>query len=71
MMQVSPRHLVQMIADQFTQQTTANADQIREIEERIQSLGVLAYPIDDEDNEEKARRDTLRRFVLPYWTDTG
>ena len=57
-------------ADRFLQQTTANAQQIRDIEERVQSLaGVLASPIYDEDSEEKARRETLRRFV-PQHSET-
>ena len=61
-----------MIADSSLQQTTANADQIKEVEERVQSLGgILAYPVGDQDREEKARRDTLKRFVLPHSRDTG
>lgn len=48
------------------QQTTANADQIRNIEGRVQSLGeVLASPLAHHDSEEKARREALRKSVLP------
>ena len=53
-------------ADCFLQQTAANAEQIRDIEERVQSLAeVLAPPISDQDTGEKARRETLRKFVFP------
>ena len=58
------RYSALLTADRFLQQTTANAQQIRDIEERVQSLsGVLASPICDEDNEGEARREALRRFV--------
>jgi hypothetical protein len=61
-----PQHPATLIVDCFSQQTTANAEQIKDIEKRVQSLGeVLASPVDDQDKEEKARRETLRRFVLP------
>ena len=51
-------------ADRFLQQTAANAQQIRDIEERVQSLaGVLTSPICDGDSEEKARREALHGFV--------
>ena len=53
-----------LTTDSFLQQTTANAQQIKDIEERVQSLaGVLTPPFCDEDSEEKARREVLRRFV--------
>lgn len=66
-----PQHLLQSIADGFSQQTAANKDQIREVEERIQSLGeILAYPIGEQDSDEKARRESLKRFVLPPRKDT-
>ena len=59
-----------MIADRFLQQTTANADKIRDIEERIQSLGeVLTYPLSDQDSEEKARREALGRSALSHLSD--
>ena len=46
------------------QQTVANAKQIEDIEERVQSLAeVLAYPVDGQDDEEKVRREALRKFV--------
>ena len=61
-----------MIADRIPQQTTANADEIKEVDERIRSLGgILARPVGDQDSEEKARREALRRFVLPALRDTG
>lgn len=51
-------------ADGFQQQTTANTDQIREVEERVQSLDeILTNPVDGQDSHEKARREALRRFV--------
>ena len=54
-----------MIADHPLQQTVANAEQIRDIEGRVQSLaGVLASPVGDQDNDEKARREVLRKFAL-------
>ena len=65
MMCVILRRPFLFIADHLLQQTTANADQIREVDERIQSLdGILTYPVDDQDSEEKARRKVLRKFVL-------
>ena len=66
MMQVSP-HRVLSVADRFLQQATANVEQIAEVEERIQSLGgILKYPVGGQDSEEKARREALRRCVLPF-----
>ena len=53
-----------MTTDNFPQQTTANAEQIRDIEERIQSFAeVLASPVSDQDSEEKARKKALRKLV--------
>ena len=53
------------------QQTTANVDQIRDIENRVQSLSeVLTSSEGEQDKEEKARRKALRRFVLAPWRDT-
>ena len=58
------RYTALLTADRFLQQTAVNAQQIRDIEERVQSLaGVLVSPICDEDSEEKVRREALRRFV--------
>ena len=58
--------------DRSIQQTTANADLIRGVEERIQSLcGILAYPVDDQDREEKARREILRKFVFSLSRTAG
>ena len=63
---VSPLQIsVLLTADLFLQQTVANAEQIRDIEERVQSLAdVLASPVNDQDSGEKARRETLRKYVL-------
>ena len=45
----------------------ANAEQVRDIEERVQSLGeVLASPVREQDDGEKARREDLRKCVLPF-----
>ena len=64
-MRVSPVRLIPLTAYRVLQQTTANTEQIKDIEERIQSLGeVLASPVGDRDSEEKARREALRRFML-------
>ena len=53
-------------------QTAANAEQIKDVEERVQSLGeVLASPVGDRDTEEKARRETLRRFVFLFARNVG
>ena len=53
------------------QQTAANVEQMRDIEERAQSLAeALASPVGDQDSEEKARREILRRFVRSH-RDTG
>ena len=49
----------------FLQQTTANEEQIRDLEERVQSLAdVLAPPVGDQNNGEKARRAALRKSAL-------
>lgn len=61
-----------MFAKRLLQTTTANIDQIREIERRVRSLdGVLTRPVGDQDSEEKARREALREFVLPPSSDVG
>ena len=71
-MYVLPQHLVLSAVDGSLQQTIANTDQIREVEERIQSLGaILTYPMSRDDGEEKARREVFRRFVLPPSGYTG
>ena len=60
-----PKHLVSLIAHCALQQTIANVGQIKDIEERIQSLGeVLSSPASEQDVEEKARREVLRKYVL-------
>ena len=54
-----------MAADRIMQQTIANAEQINDIEERIESLSeVLAFPADDQDTEENTRRTALRKLVF-------
>ena len=58
------KYLVLMIADHFLQQTAANVQHIKDIEEKVRSLaGVLTPSVCDEDGEEKARREAFRRFV--------
>ena len=53
-----------MSVDHFLQQTADNADQIREIEGRVQSLRkVLEPPAGGRDKGEKVRRDALRKSV--------
>lgn len=43
---------------------TINAEQIRDIEGRVQSLAeILGSPVSDRDSEEKARREALRKSV--------
>jgi len=47
------------------QQTADNTDNVKEIEQRVQSFaGVLASPVSEDDCAEKERRLELRRFVL-------
>ena len=47
------------------QRTSDNADKVKEIERRAQSLsGVLASPVGEDDYAEKGRRVILRRFVI-------
>ena len=47
------------------QQTVANAEQIDDIEERIESLSeILAFPAGDQDTEEMSRRTALRKLVF-------
>ena len=47
------------------QQTIANVNQIKGVEERIESLSdVLTSPVGEQDVEEKARREVLRKYVL-------
>lgn len=56
----------------FLQQHIANAEQFKEVNKRVQSLSqVLTSPVDDQDIDEKARRETLRRFVFSLEADTG
>ena len=68
MMWVILQHFALYILDRFLQQTVANADQVKDIDERIQSLGeILTCNIGDQDSKEKARREVLRRYVpLPF-----
>ena len=58
------KHLVSLTAHCALQQTIANVGQIKDIEERIQSLEALASPVGEQDVEEKARREVLRKYVL-------
>lgn len=54
-------------AHHFLQQTKVNEDQIKEVEEKVQSLcKMLTHPVGDQDSEEKARREILRVFVLSF-----
>jgi len=47
------------------QQTSDNAENVKEMERRVQSLsGALASPVNEGDYAEKWRRVVLRRFVL-------
>ena len=65
MMLVFSYSLVLLTADCVLQQTIANTEQANDIEERIKSLcKILASPVGDRDVEEKARRATLKKFVL-------
>ena len=62
---VMPKLLVSSAAHCVLQQTIANVGQIKDIEERIQSLGgALASPVGEQDVEEKARREVLGKYVL-------
>ena len=46
------------------QQTSDNAEMVKDIEQRVQSLsGVLAAPVSEDDHAEKWRRMELRRYV--------
>ena len=64
-MLVFSHSLILLTADCVLQQTIANAEQINDIEERIESLGeILAFPVGDWDAEEKARRTALKKFVF-------
>ena len=56
---------VPLTANGFLRQTITNAEQIRDIEERVQSRAeVLASPVSGQDSREKARRRALRKLVL-------
>ena len=62
----TPKLIVPSTAENFVQQHIANAGQFRDIEKRVQSLSrVLTSPVDDQDSDEKARREALKRFVFP------
>ena len=64
MMYSTLRYPALLTAHCFLQQTAANAQQIGDIEERAESLAeVLASPVCDDDIEENARREALRKFV--------
>jgi hypothetical protein len=53
MMSVAPNYHVLFDNNCFAQQTTANAEQLRVIEERVESLHVLASAADDWDDDER------------------
>jgi hypothetical protein len=54
-----------LVARFLFQQTSDNAESVKEIERRAQSLsGMLASPASEDDYAEKGRRGELRRFVL-------
>ena len=58
------KYFILLTAHRALQQTIANASQIEDIEARIQSLGdVLASPVGEQDAEEKARREVLKKYV--------
>ena len=58
--------LVPLAADCVLQQTIANAEQIKDIDDRIESLSeILTSPVGDQDTDEKARKTALREFVFP------
>ena len=64
---VSSSHRIALqTANRVLQQTIANAEQIKDIEARVESLsGILTLPVGDRDAEEKGRRESLKRFALP------
>ena len=60
------------MAYRFLQQFAANVEQVGDIEKRVQSVAeALTYPVGDQDSGEKARREALRRFLLPPSRDIG
>ena len=66
-----PQPPVPLTADCILQQTFANAEQIKDIEDRIESLSkILTYPVVDQDTGEKART-ALRKFVFPLQSCTN
>ena len=66
-MYIALKYLAIMTTDSFLQQTIANTQQIRDVEGRVRSLArFLTSPVGDQNSEEKARREALRRFVLQH-----
>ena len=64
--------LVPLTADCILQQTIANAEQIKDIDGRVESLSeLLTSRVGDQDTDEKARRTALRKFVLPLQSCTN
>ena len=54
-----------MAADHIVQHTIANAKQINDIGERIESLSeILAFSVGDQDTEEMIRRIVLKKLVF-------
>ena len=71
-MSVLPKPLIPLTTDCILQQTIANAEQMKDIGERVKSLReLLASPVGDQDTGEKARRTALRKFVFPLQSCTN
>jgi hypothetical protein len=61
----SSSRVVLQIANRPLQQTANNVERIKDIGERVESLSeMLTRPVGDQDTEEKARRESLKRFAL-------
>lgn len=59
-----PRCPILLSTKSSLQQARANTEQVKDIDERVQSLyEVLSSPVGDQDFEEKARRESLRMSV--------
>ena len=71
-MWVLPKPLIPLTADCILQQTIANAEQMKDIGERVESLSeLLTSPVGDQDTGEKTRRTALREFVFPLQSCTN
>jgi hypothetical protein len=61
---VNERFLIDVLCHFLLQQTSDNAENVKELERRVHSLsGMLASPVSEDDYAEKTRRVVLRRFV--------